>query len=352
MRPRPNNGPTTAAGQARALIDFAVARGGVEADMLRASGLSAAMLEDPDNRVPVVAYRALFQAAAAATGDPAIALAFGADTDFRRISVVGLIAYASRDMTEALAQMNRYSRLVTEVDGIGDGPRFVNVFRDDGVWLEDRRINPNEFPELTESSWSRFIVGSRKGFPDYVFALEAHVTHAAPAHREAYERIWQVPVVFGAPRNAIRMNPDWPSLTIASENRYVFGVLSERADALLKSLDGAATCRRRLEEKLMRLLHTGDVGADRLARELGLSRTTLYRRLKDEGATYESVLDDLRRRLAMHYLSGRKVSVNETAYLVGFSDPASFSRAFKRWTGASPREARAGAPCEKAAPPV
>jgi AraC-like DNA-binding protein len=143
------------------------------------------------------------------------------------------------------------------------------------------------------------------------------------------------------------MNPDWPKVQIASENRYAFGVFSERADALLKSLQGADSMRGRVEQRLMPILHTGDISADRLACALGMSRPTLYRRLKEEGTTFEIVLDDLRRRLALHYLSGRKVSVNETAYLVGFSDPAAFSRAFKRWTGATPRAARAGAlgPC-------
>jgi AraC-like DNA-binding protein len=52
--------------------------------------------------------------------------------------------------------------------------------------------------------------------------------------------------------------------------------------------------------------------------------------------TFEKVLDELRHNMAVHYLSGKKASVNETAYLVGFSDPAAFSRAFKRWTGSSP----------------
>jgi AraC-like DNA-binding protein len=55
------------------------------------------------------------------------------------------------------------------------------------------------------------------------------------------------------------------------------------------------------------------------------------------------VLDELRHRMAADYLGARKVSVNETAYLVGFSEPAAFSRAFKRWTGSSPRSVRAAA---------
>ena len=78
-----------------------------------------------------------------------------------------------------------------------------------------------------------------------------------------------------------------------------------------------------------------------MAARIGISaRQTLFRRLKAEGATFETILDDLRQTMARDYLSGRKVSVNETAYLVGFSDAAAFSRAFKRWTGVSPRDLR------------
>ena len=71
------------------------------------------------------------------------------------------------------------------------------------------------------------------------------------------------------------------------------------------------------------------------------ARDPLYRRLKAEGTTFETVLDGVRHRLALDYLGAGKVSINETAYLVGFSDPAAFSRAFKRWTGRSPRQWRA-----------
>ena len=92
----------------------------------------------------------------------------------------------------------------------------------------------------------------------------------------------------------------------------------------------------------MPILHTGEGNMELIAATLGVSRQTLYRDLKAEDVTFEHVLDDLRHKLALEYLRGQKVSVNETAYLVGFSDPASFSRAFKRWTGKSPREYRGG----------
>ena len=93
----------------------------------------------------------------------------------------------------------------------------------------------------------------------------------------------------------------------------------------------------------MLILHKGDVGMDVIAAKMGVSRQTLFRRLKAEGVTFEIILDELRQRLALHYLAGRKASVNETAYLVGFSDPAAFSRAFKRWTGTTPTAPRRAA---------
>ena len=137
-------------------------------------------------------------------------------------------------------------------------------------------------------------------------------------------------------------NP-WSANRVAAMPRYVFGVLSERADGLLKSLESSKSTRGRIESLLMPRLHTGEASMDAVASQMGLSRQTLFRRLKAEGVTFEGLLDDLRRRLSEHYLSGRRVSVNETAYLVGFSDPAAFSRAFKRWTGMSPREWRQAA---------
>jgi len=95
-----------------------------------------------------------------------------------------------------------------------------------------------------------------------------------------------------------------------------------------------------VERRLEPLLASGDVRIDRVARELGCSRQTLYRRLKAEGATFEQLLDGLRRRLALRFVGEQGLSVKESAYRVGFSDPAAFSRAFKRWTGSSPRAMR------------
>jgi AraC-like DNA-binding protein len=97
--------------------------------------------------------------------------------------------------------------------------------------------------------------------------------------------------------------------------------------------------RAEVEKRLEPLLASGEIGIDRVARDLGYSRQTLYRRLKAEGVTYEQLLDGLRRRLALRFMR-ESPSVKDAAYRLGFSDPAAFSRAFKRWTGSSPSDMR------------
>jgi AraC-like DNA-binding protein len=97
---------------------------------------------------------------------------------------------------------------------------------------------------------------------------------------------------------------------------------------------------REVEGHLEPRLASGPLGIDSVARALGVSRQTLYRRLKAEGVTFEELLDGLRRRLALRLLREEKLSVKEAAWRLGFSDPAAFSRAFKRWTGKSPGAGR------------
>jgi AraC-like DNA-binding protein len=330
---------TVSAGLARALFEFAVARGADHRQLKTRSGVDPSALDDLDMRVRFEAYVALMRSGKQLSGDPALPLHFAEAIDMSEFSVVGLLSLASETMKDALAQLNRYGQLVVEVD-IGAAERFVYEFKDNGAWLIDTRKNPDDFFELTESTFTRMIVGPRRFLPRS-YALEVHVTHPEPAHRAAYDEIWRCPIVFDAPWNAIRTDFSLREQRVQLHPRYAFGVLSAHADALLKDLENSKTTRGRVEALLMPILHTGENSMDAIAAKMAQSRQTLYRNLKAEGATFEQVLDELRHRLALHYLSGKKVSVNETAYLVGFSDPAAFSRAFKRWTGTNPRDARA-----------
>lgn len=325
---------SVSAGFARGLMEFAVGRGADRRTLLAEAGIAAADLDDIDRRIPFATYAALMRAGKALTGDAGLALHYGA-VDISQVSIVGLIGQASETMVEAFAQLNRYVRLVVDVET--DHPdRFLLDMDRGELWIVDTRRNPNAFPELGESAFSQLVSPMRRhGIGGAVKAVL--FTHPEPAHKATYDETFGAPVMFDQPRNALQVDPILLTARVGLLPRYAFGVLAAKADALLQALDDAQSTRGRVERLLMPILHTGEIGMDSVARSLGVSRPTLFRQLKAEGVTFAEVLDQLRHRLALSYLAGRKVSVNETAYLVGFSEPAAFSRAFKRWTGASPK---------------
>lgn len=331
---------TVAAGTARGLLDLAVSKGASRAELLRRSGIDPADLAEQDKRIPFARYLTLMRAGKVLAHDPALALHFGAATNLADISILGLIGAASETAADAFAQLNRYSRLVLEVD-LGESDRFVLTPGNGGIWLADMRLNPNASPEVTESAFARIASGIAQIASTASPVKRVHVTHSDPGYRAEYERIFGAPVVFDSDKNALLFDKAVLKQRIArGPPRYVFGILSERAEALLASLERSKSTRARVESLLMPVLHTGNASMDAIASQLGVSRWTLLRNLKGEDTTFAKVLDELRHKLALHYLGGKKVSVNEAAYLVGFSEPAAFSRAFKRWTGANPSTLR------------
>lgn len=329
-------GISVSAGYAQALVDFAIARGAGRAALLALAGVDPALAGGADARLSFAGFKALMRAAAEITGDPAFAAHFGAESQFHEISIVGMISHSAATMAEAFEQMNRYARLVVEVEGHDAGDRFAIVRRDGETWMEDRTRNPDDFPELIESTFARFVWTTRRFLGPVPFARSVWFTRQQPAHAAEIARVLGVPLRFGADRNAIAIHETWLSLPLPFSNRYVFGVFIDRADGLLAEMQRNVTMRGRVESALLAVLHKGPVAMTAIAATLGMGKSTLYRRLRAEGECFDTIVDDLRHRMALHYLAGRKVSVNETAYLVGFSDPAAFSRAFRRWTGAAP----------------
>jgi AraC-like DNA-binding protein len=328
---------TVGAGAVRALLELAVSKGASRATLAERSRLDPAELLDADNRIPFSKYVALMRAGQELCRDPALALHFGEEVDASEVSITHGVGGAM-NMGDAMAEGNRYAPLGIEVEADGTGDRFQLRRAEGQLWFVDARRNPNDFPELTESAFARMVCTARRHLGGKQAFTAVHVTHAEPGYRAEYERIFRVPIVFGSDRNALRMDEAvLASFQFPTSSRYVTSVMRGHAEALLQKLERSRSTRDRVEALLLPLLPAGDVRMRIIADTLCVSRQTLFRQLKTEAVTFEQVLDELRHRLALDYLGANRSSVKETARLVGYSDPAAFSRAFKRWTGSSPR---------------
>lgn len=337
--------PTIATGFAEAFLEFAVARGADRRTLIEQSRLPPEALIERDNRLPLSTYLALIKTAIKLCDEPALALLFGAEVSMSNMSILGLMGNTA-SAQEGLQLLNRYARLA--IDG-GDGEtahRLEFVREGRKVWLRFASTLFADNPFLTESAFARCLYDGRRmpaaaGDTQWPLPEAIRFTHAEPSYRAEYDRIFGVPLEFSSKINAIKFDEALLSIRMPQPSPYLSDLFTERAEALLDKLERSKSMRGRVESLLTPILHTGEANIETVARKLALSRQTLFRRLRAEGVTFEQVLDELRHKQALAYLNGKNVSVNETAFRLGFSDAGSFSRAFKRWTGASPRTIKA-----------
>jgi AraC-like DNA-binding protein len=332
---------TIAAGVVRALAELAISKGADVSVLYKVADLTPNDLVQVDARIPLARYEALMHAGQRLCHDPALALHFGEAFDLAEISIAGAIDPPTQFLADNLALLNRYAPLAVDVGGPSE--RFVLSRRRGHVFIIDQRPNPNAFPELTESTFARMVCMARRHQPGLRFLREVHVTHRAPPYRAEYDRVFQTPIVFESDCNALLTDSEWLTRKVTPAARYVADVLNAHADSLLEELGRSKTMRGRVEAALLPLLSQGDARIDVVARAMGLSRQTLFRRLRAEGVTFEQVLDELRCSLAITYVADEKTPVSEIARRLGFADATALSRAFKRWTGASPRARRRSA---------
>jgi AraC-like DNA-binding protein len=117
-------------------------------------------------------------------------------------------------------------------------------------------------------------------------------------------------------------------------------VLERHAASLLAKLPPRGAFSSRVRAAMTPLLASGDVTIERVAVDLGTSPRSVQRRLQEDRTSFQRVLDDLRKDIAIEYLTGQVHSIAEIALLLGFSDQTAFHRAFVRWTGRTPGDVR------------
>jgi AraC-like DNA-binding protein len=176
-------------------------------------------------------------------------------------------------------------------------------------------------------------------------------TRLAPRHVRIRHRRDETPaelrsffgcdVEFGAGRDEIIFPASVSSLPVVERDNYLNDMLLRYAEAaLVNRPQGRASLRSAVERVLPQLLPHARASASNVARRLGISTRTLSRKLRDEGVAFKEILDETRAALAKRYLAERDLPVSEIAWLLGFGEVSSFTHAFKRWTGITPRQFR------------
>jgi len=320
----------------RALLE-ACARFGLDTTrILRAARLDAAVLRDPDARIPADQVDALWREAYALSNDANLALHAVEVLPFGAYPVFDLIASSAPTVGAALAKVSAYFPIINSLVRLPYvvGDRWVTF----AVEAPSRpAMITRPYAEYTMAAvFLRTRIASNQCYP----LVRVEFSHDPPADIREHERIFDCPVVFGAETCQLVIARDVWDSPRAGSDPTLFSVVDAHARMLLEQVPRTADIGGRLRDAIDAELRGGQPTLDLIAKRLAMSPRTLQRRLKDEGIVFNDVLDALRFRAAKSYLAQSDIAGSEVAYLLGFAQQSSFNHAFKRWSGETPTSYR------------
>jgi AraC-like DNA-binding protein len=320
-----------------AMIVHAASAAGVRAsDLQRATGFDPATAADPDARISLALEERLWNEAAQRSGDDDFGLHAAEAMRPGMFDVLDYVTRTAPTARAALERLARYNRLEHDVAvfSIIDAPDVTRV--EHAFSVAD--VQCRHSAEFTLASI--VVVGGQiTGQPLRARAVEFR--HAAPRTTREHARVFGAVPSFDARMNAIELDPAALARPVPAADPMLLKVIERHADAALAALPVQPdTTIERVRNLLAGALREGAASLASVAEQLHMSERSLQRRLAEENATFDSVLDELRHSLALRYLAERQIAISEVAYLVGYSEPSAFHRAFKRWTGSTPTELR------------
>lgn len=294
---------------------------------------------DPSNllsRIPFAQYEHVVQTAYAEVKDPAFGLHLGERMSIGTFDVLGYLVEHSVTLREAITTALRYSGFVSE------GPRLE--FAEDGERATLRILLPeNEsFAALLASEFSvvALLRMVRTFAGDDVLPERALFAHPKPAHAAEYRRLFGGREAFSQACSGLVLDRSWLDRGPKCRADDLQTYLTKRAEMLLAKAERDASVTERVERWLAAQPELKRPALTEVAGDLGMSSRSLRRYLSEEHALFSDLVDDARAARAKRILMDPAQSIQETAYSLGFRTASAFSRAFKRWTGMTPRAYR------------
>jgi AraC-like DNA-binding protein len=303
--------------------------------LLHAAGLAAEDLNDPDARLPIAAEIGVWQTLAKHVVDPEFGVRAASSARPTDFGLLGYVVRYSATLRVALQRTERYSRVFTEAvefklrEGRPDVAfAMSNPALGEGLPLaEDYRIS-------AVLQTTRDITGVE------IVPIEVTFTFDRPSTTLVHARFFRCPLRFGEKAAAIVFDTRDLDLPVPHADETLAGYLSKYAAQVLRTLVRGETMRHTVRAAIWSLLGNGKPAVGEVAGALRLAPRTIQRHLAAEGTSLQREIEEIRKTMALAIIRDGSKSIEEVAFLLGYSEPSSFYRSFRRWTGTTPYQFR------------
>lgn len=319
----------------RGLDAFCTRHGGDLRRVFLANGIDPDLLGAPLHSLSLVDYCRALESAATDTRIDTFGLLYGHERRPQALGLIGYIGLNSPTVLDALQNL------------VADFPwhqrdTFVRLVETETHWRFDYQIRHGAITirrqdaELTLATLLNLL---RHALGPTWSPSEVHFEHPQPGRLVDHTRCFGAPLWFNQPVNAMLISkkaasapmPGADPLLLSVLRAVIRGVAAPRTTQTVQDLARA---------HIRQALIQGEPRIEEIAEALGLSAHSLQRKLAEQQSAFSHLVDDLRFEMARHYLGQTTLSISETAAALGYSETSAFSRAFRRWAGASPRAYR------------
>jgi len=276
-------------------------------------------------------YRELYEVVA----DPCMGLKLACLWHPSHMASLGYAWLASSTLYTALNRLSRYVRIINDAISIKLEENADNLVIT--VSSEDR-----ESPQTYQADTSSAILlrMCRANYGQDLNPVSVSFKHAGSSSCSGdYFSFFRCPVEFGAKYNQIILPLDAVNKQLTSSNPQLAQINDQVMIKYLAKMDKDDIIQQ-VKAAIIDQLPSGNVTDDTISEAIYTSKRTLQRKLNEQGTTSKTILTEVREDLALKYIHDRKLTLTEISFMLGFSEMSSFSRAFKRWTGESPKEFR------------
>ena len=302
---------------------------------LERAGINPAAMDQPNQRVHTDQVARLFKTVQETLDDEFMGFTQNNCKVGLFATMAELVSHCST-LGELLAKAVNFYNLVSN-----DIPMQLSQSEGNAVLsftMNQPQLDPEHFmTEFWLVIWHRFpswYIG------EPIRLRETHFTFKSPTHRSELQIMFPGQLQFKRSANRLIFDAQYLDKPLVRSDQELAAFV-QNAPADVMTIPGSDTT---LEAQIERII--GQRDPDRLvfapihelAKELGVSSQTLHRRLKESATSYQKIKDNLRREVAIHKLVNERLSVEQVAEVVGFTESRSFTRAFKHWTGLTPRE--------------
>jgi AraC-like DNA-binding protein len=329
--------PTAMGGMTRLAYARARQAGIAVEPLLAKAGLAEHQVQDRSARIKVRQQIEFLDLVAQAVDDSLLGVHLAQTCDIREFGLLYYVAASSKTLGDALRRAARYTSVVNE----GLSLQYVED-RDVTIMFHSVGVPRHIDRHQIECCMTGLVRLCRQLTRRDLKPRLVELTHRRNEDTSELSAFFGSQVEFGARADRATFEAGFKDLPVASADSHLNELLIGFGEEVLaRRAANRASFRSQVENAMVPLLPHGMVRAGEIAKDLGVSQRTLARRLASEGATFSEVLEGLRTDLARQYLADRCVSISQVAWLLGYREISAFTHGFKRWTGMTPREARA-----------